>query len=66
MPRQVHDAQIFRIHGIAPETENLLVVKSTIHYRADFGKFARELIPVVVPGCASPIPDGYAYKSWKG
>ena len=65
IPRQVFDPEIFRKHGITPETENLLVVKSTIHYRAAFGKFARELIPVVVPGYASPLPEGYAYKNWK-
>lgn len=65
IPQQVYDAEIFRKHGIAPEKANLLVVKSTIHYRADFGNFARELIPVVVPGYAAPTPEGYAYKNWK-
>ena len=66
IPRQVFDPEIFRKHAIAPETENLLVVKSTIHYRAAFGQFARELIPVVVPGYAAPTPEGYIYKNWKG
>ena len=28
--------------------------------------FARELIPVVVPGYAAPTPEGYIYKNWKG
>lgn len=66
IPQQVYDAEIFRRHGISPEKANLLVVKSTIHYRADFGKFARELIPVVVPGYAAPTPEGYIYKNWRG
>ena len=66
IPQQVYDAEIFRKHGIAPEKADLLVVKSTIHYRADFGRFARELIPVVVPGYAAPTPEGYIYKNWKG
>ena len=66
IPQQVYDAEIFRRHNIAPEKANLLVVKSTIHYRADFGRFARALIPVVVPGYAAPTPEGYVYKNWKG
>lgn len=65
LPKQVFDAEAFRKHGIAPEEENLLVVKSSIHYRASFGQFAREMIPVVVPGYAPPTPEGYTYKNWK-
>ena len=65
IPRQVLDAEVFRRHGMAPEKEKLLVVKSTIHYRASFGEFAREMIPVVVPGFAPPIPEVYTYKNWK-
>ena len=65
IPRQVLDTEAFRKHGINPEEENLLVVKSSIHYRASFGRFAREMIPVVVPGYAPPTPEGYTYKNWK-
>lgn len=65
LPKQVLDAEAFRKHGIKPEEENLLVVKSSIHYRASFGRFAREMIPVVVPGYAPPTPEGYTYKNWK-
>ena len=64
-PKQVLDPELFRKHGIKPEAENLLVVKSSIHYRAGFGTFAREMIPVVVPGYAPPTPEGYTYKNWK-
>lgn len=65
IPRQVLDTEAFRFHGIDPEKEKLLVVKSSIHYRASFGRFAREMIPVVVPGYAPPTPEGYTYKNWK-
>lgn len=65
LPKQVLDPQVFRKHGIDPKKENLLVVKSSIHYRASFGLFAREMIPVVVPGYAPPTPEGYTYKNWK-
>lgn len=65
LPKQVLDPQVFRKHGIKPEEEKLLVVKSSIHYRASFGRFAREMIPVVVPGYAPPTPEGYTYKNWK-
>ena len=63
-PKQVMDPEIFRKHGFEPEKENLLVVKSTIHYKASFGSFSREMIPVVVPGYAPPTPDVYTYKNW--
>ena len=65
MPKQTFDTACFRTHGIQPEQEKLLVVKSSIHYRASFGVFAREMIPVVVPGIAPPTPDVYTYKNWK-
>lgn len=65
LPKQVFDTACFRVHDIQPEKERLIVVKSSIHYRAAFGPFSREMIPVVVPGYAPPTPEGYRYKNWK-
>lgn len=65
LPKQTLDSECFRKNGIDPEKEKLLVVKSSIHYQASFGRFAREMIPVVVPGYAPPVPEGYTYKNWK-
>ena len=64
-PKQSLDTEVFRYNGVAPEKERLLVVKSSIHYRASFGRIAREMIPVVVPGVAPPTPEVYTYKNWK-
>ena len=49
-----------------PEDCKLLVVKSSIHYRATFEKVASEMIPLALPGYSVPIPQMYEYKKWKG
>lgn len=63
--RQPLDIEVFRSQGIVPEEQKLLVVKSTIHYKASFGAVAREMLPVILPGCASPVPESYTFKNWK-
>ncbi|MBT7706804.1 M81 family metallopeptidase, partial [archaeon] len=50
---QCLDQAFFRVVGVEPVEQSILVVKSTVHYRADFEAFASELIM-----CASP---GYSY-----
>lgn len=64
--RQPYDIEILRSHGITPEDQKLLVVKSAIHYRATYAKVASEMIPVVMPGYSVPIPQIYKYKKYKG
>ncbi|MBR6729443.1 MAG: M81 family metallopeptidase [Clostridia bacterium] len=64
--RQPYDIEIFRNHGIAPEEQKLVVVKSAIHYRATFGAVASEMISLALPGYSVPIPQLYKYKKWKG
>lgn len=66
VPKQPYDPEIFRAHGITPEDQKILVVKSAVHYRAAYGPFAREMIALALPGYAVPIPQGFAYKHWKG
>ena len=66
VPKQPYDIEIFRAHGITPEDQKILVVKSTVHYRASYGPIAREMIAVALPGYAVPVPEGFAYKHWKG
>ena len=65
-PRQPYDLEIFRSHGITPEEQKILVVKSAIHYRADYGKVARKMITLCLDGYAVAQPAGYDYKNWKG
>lgn len=65
IPKQPLDLEVFRAHGIAPEERTILVTKSSVHYRADYGKVAREMIALSLPGYALPVPEGFAFKNWK-
>lgn len=47
---QLADREMFRFIGIVPETTPILVVKSAIHFRADFAPIAAEIITAVAPG----------------
>ncbi len=60
------DAEIFRHCGITPERQKALVVKSAVHYRNSYGKFARKMVEVSLPGYVVPVPDGLPFKKWKG
>jgi microcystin degradation protein MlrC len=51
--RQTLDPEMIRFLGIDPLAEKILVVKSTIHYRAAFEPIAREIIEVDAPGLSS-------------
>ncbi|HEX7215331.1 MAG TPA: M81 family metallopeptidase, partial [Methylomirabilota bacterium] len=47
---QTLDPEMIRFVGIDPLLEKILVVKSTIHYRAAFEPIAKEIIEVDAPG----------------
>ena len=59
--RQTLDPEMIRFVGIAPERERVLVVKSTIHYRAAFEPLAREIIEVDAPGLSSSNLARFAF-----
>lgn len=50
---QTLDPEMIRFVGIDPLAEKILVVKSTIHYRAAFEPIAAEIIEVDAPGLSS-------------
>jgi microcystin degradation protein MlrC len=50
---QTLDPEMIRLVGIEPREERILVVKSTIHYRAAFEPFAARIIEVDAPGLSS-------------
>ena len=54
---QVLDAEGFRACGIDPTQQKMLIVKSAVHYRASFGKFAGKLIDLALPGFCAPDPE---------
>lgn len=47
---QAADQSIFRHLGIEPKDMNILVLKSSVHFRADFKDIAGEIIVVAAPG----------------
>ncbi len=64
--RQPYDIEIFKSHGINPQDQKILVVKSTNHFRSTFEKVASKIVTLALPGYAIPIPQIYKYKKWKG
>jgi len=51
--RSPHDAEMLRSVGIEPTRRQVVVVKSSVHYRADFGPLAREVLEVDAGGLAA-------------
>lgn len=47
---QLLDRNMFRVVGIEPERKKILVLKSSVHFRADFAGIAQEIIVVRAPG----------------
>src|SRR5205814_10289530 len=50
-----------RFVGIDPAAEKLLVVKSSIHYRAAFEPIARAILEVDAPGLSSSNLERFAF-----
>lgn len=50
---QMADREMFRFVGIDPENQAVLVVKSSVHFRADFQPIAETLLTCAAPG---PMP----------
>ena len=56
-----NDRGFFRIGGVDPEREPLLVIKSRGHFRADFEPIAQAVIEVDAPGAANPNLDRFRF-----
>ncbi|PVA09143.1 microcystin degradation protein MlrC [Pelagivirga sediminicola] len=50
---QMADRELFRFVGISPEDQDMIVVKSSTHFRADFAPIARAILVACAPG---PMP----------
>ena len=59
---QTLDPEMMRFVGIDPLLEKILVVKSTIHYRAAFEPIAKEIIEVDAPGLSSSNLSRFQYR----
>jgi microcystin degradation protein MlrC len=56
------DAEIWRHLGVQPERLDVLVVKSTNHFRADYEPLASAVVPVNSPGVVSVDPRHFDYE----
>ena len=54
--QQAADQAMFRHVGIEPAAERILVLKSSVHFRADFGDLASEILIVTAPGPSPADP----------
>ena len=56
---QAADQEMFRHVGIEPRQQRILALKSSVHFRADFGPIAREVLVVAAPGPAKADPTQF-------
>ncbi|MFC0384164.1 M81 family metallopeptidase [Muricoccus vinaceus] len=47
---QAYDLALFRHLGVEPAEEKIVAVKSSVHFRADFGPIAERVLVVAAPG----------------
>jgi microcystin degradation protein MlrC len=59
---QAADQEMFRHVGVEPARERMLVLKSSVHFRADFEPIAREVLVAKAPGPALADPSEFPWK----
>ena len=59
---QTLDPEMIRFVGVEPLCEKIVVVKSTIHYRAAFEPIASEIVEVDAPGLSSSNLARFAFR----
>ena len=60
---QLLDREMLRIAGVTPEHSRLLVVKSAVHFRADFQPIASTIYDADTPGIHRPDFARFNYRS---
>ena len=60
--RQCLDREMLRVAGIELSDYRLLVLKSAVHFRADFGDVASHIFDADTPGIHRPDFNAYEYK----
>lgn len=58
---QAGDKEMFRHLGIEPADQKILVLKSTVHFRADFQPIAEKVLVALAPGGHISDPRRYDY-----
>jgi len=59
---QMADQEMYRFVGIEPREQNILVVKSSVHFRADFAPISAAVLVCAAPG---PMPVDPAVLPWR-
>lgn len=59
---QAADREMFRHVGIAPEDVKILVLKSSVHFRADFQPIAEDILIALAPGPVIADPAELPYR----
>lgn len=60
--QQAADQAMFRHLGIEPAGQRMLVLKSSVHFRADFGDLASEILIVDAPGPSPADPSKLPFR----
>ncbi|MFD2416599.1 M81 family metallopeptidase [Amycolatopsis pigmentata] len=58
---QVFDRNLFRMVGIEPERQRIVVVKSSVHFRGDFAPMAAHILVAKAPGLMAADPADLAW-----
>ena len=61
--KQLLDREMLRVIGVTPEHRRLIVVKSAVHFRADFGECASHIFDADTPGIHRPDYANYDYQN---
>ena len=59
---QMLDLDLFRFLGVAPEAMKLLVVKSSVHFRAAFAPIASRILVAKAPGPMAADPGDLPWR----
>jgi len=62
-PEQAGDKSMFRHVGIDPADVGILVLKSSVHFRADFAPIARAVLTVAAPGPVYADPGSLDFRN---
>jgi microcystin degradation protein MlrC len=58
---QAADQEMFRTLGVEPRASRIVALKSSVHFRADFGPIAKEVLVVKSPGPALADPAEFRW-----
>jgi len=61
--KQCIDRNMIKVAGVDLDSVKLLVLKSAVHYRADYGRYAKLMLDADTPGIHRPDFSGFNYQN---